>query len=117
MYTIRKQFSCSSGHYLLGLSKEHPCGNFHGHNYTFTFEFKADYLDNVGFVLDYREMQSIKDFIDQSLDHKDLNTVLSFNPTSENIAKFLFQAFKKEYPILSAVEVSETPKTMARFEI
>jgi len=38
------------------------------------------------------------------------------NPTAENIAKFLFDIFKKQFPLLFRVEVKETPKTRAIYE-
>jgi 6-pyruvoyltetrahydropterin/6-carboxytetrahydropterin synthase len=51
------------------------------------------------------------------VDHKDLNTVFTCNPTAENMAEFFYEVFNARYhPLLFAVEVSETPKTMARYE-
>jgi 6-pyruvoyltetrahydropterin/6-carboxytetrahydropterin synthase len=115
MYTIRKEFHFSASHVLTGLAPEHPCSRLHGHNYIVVAEFESIKLNDVGFVIDYRDLEEIKKFIDDALDHKHLNDFFDFNPSAENMAKFLFKLFKKTYPQLSAIEVSETPKTNARY--
>lgn len=115
MFTIRKEFHFSASHQLNGLPPEHPCSRNHGHNYVVTVELSTIKLDETGFVTDYRKLEPIKKFIDDALDHKNLNDFLDFNPTAENIAKYIFTLFKKQFPQLSAIEVSETPKTTARF--
>ncbi|MEN9919188.1 MAG: 6-carboxytetrahydropterin synthase QueD [Bacteroidota bacterium] len=117
MYKISKQFSFSASHVLDGLPTEHPCSRLHGHNYVLTVFLKSETLDEKGFVKDYRELSVIKDYIDNKLDHRHLNDVFDINPTAENIAKELFTAFEKIIPQLYAVEVSETPKTSARYEV
>ena len=115
MYTIKKEFHFSASHQLHGLPKEHPCSNLHGHNYIVTVELSSIELNSVGFVVDYRDLEPIKKFIDTYFDHKHLNDVLPVNPTAENIAKTIFIEFRKQFPEITAVEVSETPKTMARY--
>ena len=99
-----------------GLPTEHPCAQLHGHNYIVTVHLKSEQLNHVGFVKDYRDLENVKKYIDDVLDHRHLNDVLPFNPTAENLAKYLFDVFKKDIPELYAVEVSETPKTTAIYE-
>lgn len=116
MYTIRKEFSCSCSHVLNRLPKEHPCARLHGHNYVITVELKSSNLNTTGFVEDYRQLDDIKKWIDDTMDHRHLNDVFTFNPTAENMARFIFEYFQKTHPALSAVEISETPKTTARYD-
>lgn len=116
MYKISKQFAFSASHQLNCLSEDHPCARLHGHNYVVTVHLKAQKLNEIGFVKDYRELSVVKDYIDNHLDHRHLNDIIPENPTAENIAFFLFSIFKKEIPELFAVEVSETPKTSAIYE-
>ena len=116
MYTITKEFHCSSSHVLTGLPPEHPCSRLHGHNYVIKVEFKAKKVDAVGFIKDYRELSQIKDWIDDYMDHKHLNDLFNFNPTAEHMARRLFEIFETMVPEVSAVEISETPKTNARYE-
>lgn len=116
MYTIRKQFAFSASHCLYCLPEDHPCSRVHGHNYIVTMELRAYVLDKVGMVNDYRSLTPVKTYVDQVLDHRHLNDVVIFNPTAENLAKHLYDMFKEKFPNLIAVEVSETPKTTARYE-
>ena len=116
MYKISKQFAFSASHILHGLPTDHPCTRLHGHNYVVTVHLKSETLDAVGFVKDYRALDIVKTYIDENLDHRHLNDILSFNPTAENLAKYLYDIFKKDIEGLYAVEVSETPKTSAIYE-
>ncbi len=55
--------------------------------------------------------------MDEVLDHKFLNEVFPLhNTTVENMSKILFDYFKQDYPLLHAIELSETPKTNCRYE-
>lgn len=116
MYTISKQFEFSASHQLMDLPFGHPCAQIHGHNYKVVVELRTATLDYTGFVKDYRALSPIKDWLDMHLDHAHLNDVLPFNPTSENMAKYLYEKFKVEFPELCAVTISETDKTSARYE-
>jgi 6-pyruvoyltetrahydropterin/6-carboxytetrahydropterin synthase len=117
MYKISKRFSFSASHILEGLSEGHPCARLHGHNYAVTLHLRSETLNSAGFVTDYRALDFVRDYIEASLDHRHLNDVFDFNPSAENIAKRLFETFKEQLPCLYAVEVSETPKTSAIYEI
>lgn len=116
MYKISKEFAFSASHILDGLPLEHPCARLHGHNYVVIVHLKSSTLNSVGFVKDYRELQSIKEYIDNNLDHRHLNDIFTFNPSAENIAKHLFDLFSQSIPEIYAIEVSETPKTSAIYE-
>lgn len=116
MYKISKQFAFSASHILEGLPADHPCTRLHGHNYVITVHLKSLDLNEIGFVKDYRQLDAVKEYIDNTLDHRHLNDVFSFNPTAENVAKYLYDLFRKDIEELYAVEVSETPKTSAIYE-
>lgn len=116
MFTIKKQFHFSASHYLNDLPEDHPCSRIHGHNYIVTVELQSATLTGAGFVVDYRYLANIKEWLDSHFDHRHLNDSMEGNPTAENIAKHLFLTFKQLHPLLSAVEVSETDKTSARYE-
>jgi 6-pyruvoyltetrahydropterin/6-carboxytetrahydropterin synthase len=133
MYTISKEFHFSASHVLHGLEDGHPCGRLHGHNYVIIVELQSQSLNETGFVKDYRELDPIKKFIDEELDHKHLNDILDpfliegrdrvlplfpGNPSAENMARALFHVFQYLVPDvkISAVTVKETPKTAARYE-
>ena len=116
MYKISKQFSFSASHVLNLLPADHPCARLHGHNYVVTVHLKSETLDEYGFVKDYNVLKTVKQFIDETLDHRFLNDRIPGHPTSENIARFLYEQFKPGIPELVAVEVSETPQTSCIYE-
>lgn len=116
MHIISKEFHFSSAHQLHELPADHPCSMLHGHNYVLKLFLKGE-PDTIGFVQDYRELDKAKKFVDNVLDHKFLNDVFpAHNTTVENMCKILFDIFKQDYPLLFAIEMSETPKTNCRYE-
>jgi len=117
MFTISKEFSFDASHILQGMPKGHKCGRLHGHTYTVIVELKSEGLSQEGFVQDYNDLDPIKQFIDLYLDHQHLNDVMrKVNPTAENIAMYLYTIFRADFPLLHAISVKETPKTIARYE-
>ncbi len=114
-YTISKEFGFSASHQLTGLEENHPCSRLHGHNYIVKVTLGADNLDEIGFVTDYRELEPIKTFVDNVLDHRHLNNVVEENPTAECLAFAIYQRFADQFPELISVSISETPKTWATY--
>jgi len=114
-YTVSKDHSFSASHVLLGLPEGHPCGRLHGHNFTVRLTLAASHLDDVGFVIDYNELRPFFTLLDTMFDHRHLNDVVDFNPTSERMAAYLFDL--AESSGLPVVEVgwSETGKTWATY--
>lgn len=117
MYKISKEFSFSAAHQLHGLPDTHPCSRLHGHNYIVKVHLKSEQLTETGFVRDYNELKVVKRYIDEVLDHRNLNDIMApLNSSAENLAKLIFDKFKNEIPELYAIEVCETPKTSAIYE-
>ena len=116
MYTIKKEFGFSASHQLLGLKENHPCSRIHGHNYTVVLTLQSITLNKQGFVMDYRDLDNIKKYIDDKLDHQHLNYVFSHQPSSEMMAYSLYHLFAKNFDIgalLKSVAIKETDKTIA----
>jgi 6-pyruvoyltetrahydropterin/6-carboxytetrahydropterin synthase len=122
MYTISKEFHFSAAHQLHGLEDGHPCRRLHGHNYVVRLFIRGATLNDVGFVVDYRAMDEFKNYIDNELDHHNLNDKVNFATTAENLAAHFFRVASTIFTaaddayIVYAVEVQETPKTIARYE-
>ncbi len=115
-YRITKEFHFSASHQLLGLPEDHQCARLHGHNYIVKVELSAETLNEHGFVRDYSELSSLKTYIDDTLDHRHLNDILGDDMvTAERLAKHFFDWCKPHLPEVSAVSVSETPKTWAEY--
>ncbi len=116
MFTITKEYHFSASHQLHGLAADHPCARLHGHNYIVAVELQAEELNAQGFVRDYRELDALKKYIDEDIDHRHLNDVLGEGcVTAEQIARHFYDWCKSRWPEVSAVRVSETPKTWAEY--
>lgn len=116
MYTISKSFTFSASHRLGGLPLDHPCARTHGHNYRVDVELEASTLDDVGMVLDYRKLDAFKDWLDNCVDHRDLNEVTDLNPTAEHLAVWLHgQAQLVLGAKVAALRVHETDRTVAEY--
>lgn len=116
MYRITKEFHFSASHQLCHLPEDHPCARLHGHNYIVEVELSAATLDSDGFVLDYRALAPLKRYIDEELDHRHLNDVFGHDMvTSERLAQEIFDWCRARWEQVSAVRVSETPKTWAEY--
>lgn len=114
-YEIQKEFHFSASHQLSHLYEGHQCARLHGHNYIVVVVLGANKLNKDGFVVDYGELKSFKNYIDNELDHRHLNDVFNFPTTAENLASHLYQMAKPLWNEVIEVRVSETPKTWARF--
>ena len=85
MYTVKKRIEISASH-SLKLSYESKCQNLHGHNWIIVVWCQAKDLNSDGMVIDFSH---IKQKIQDKLDHKNLNEILPFNTTAENMAKWI----------------------------
>lgn len=85
MYEVIKELEISAAH-KLDLPYESPCTRLHGHNWKVKVFLKSETLNAEGMIMDFKK---IKEKIQSRLDHKVLNEVLEFNPTAENLAKFI----------------------------
>lgn len=85
MYYIKKTLEISAAH-RLQLSYASKCSRLHGHNWIVTVYCRAEKLNADGMVADFGH---IKEQIHGRLDHQNLNEVLPFNPTAENLARWI----------------------------
>ncbi|HLF18329.1 MAG TPA: 6-carboxytetrahydropterin synthase QueD [Candidatus Omnitrophota bacterium] len=87
----------ASAHFLPGY--EGPCKNLHGHTWKIEVTVLSGSLDKIGMVIDFQDIKKkLKAFL-KPLDHVCLNDLEYFkrdNPTTENIAKYVYKHFAKE---------------------
>jgi 6-pyruvoyltetrahydropterin/6-carboxytetrahydropterin synthase len=93
MYYIKKKFEISASHHLT-LSYGSKCERVHGHNWHITIFCKSAHLNADGMVEDF---SLIKERIHGFLDHSDLNEKLPFNPTAENLARWMVEQIPSCY--------------------
>ena len=109
MYYIKKRLEVSASH-KLKLSYESKCQNLHGHNWIIYVYCKSETLNKDGMVIDFMH---IKRDIQDKLDHQNLNEVLDFNPTAENIAKWIVDNLEHCYK----ATVIESENNEATYEL
>jgi 6-pyruvoyltetrahydropterin/6-carboxytetrahydropterin synthase len=109
MYKIKKRLEISASHKLT-LSYLSKCENLHGHNWIITIYCKAEELNPDGMVVDFTH---IKQQVQDKLDHKNLNEELDFNPTAENMARWICEQIASCYK----VEVQESEGNIASYEL
>ena len=85
MYKVKKRMEVAGAHRLT-LDYGSKCSALHGHNWIITVYCEAENLDHNGMVYDFTH---IKRAVHNKLDHQTLNDVMDFNPTAENIARWV----------------------------
>lgn len=109
MYYLQKRIEISGAHRLC-LDYESKCSQLHGHNWIITVFCRSRELNANGMLTDFTH---IKQEITEMLDHKNFNDVLPFNPTAENIARWICDRVDNCY----RVEVQESEGNIAAYEI
>lgn len=110
--TIFRQFTFDSAHFLPNVPPEHKCRGMHGHTYKLTIFMTGEPDEHLGWVMDFAVVKKIMEPILEQVDHKLLNDIKGLeNPTCELLAKWLWDKVKLEIPILSKLELYETPKS------
>lgn len=120
MFEISIKTHFSAAHRLKGY--QGACEAFHGHNWEVEVFVVGEELDKTGILVDFRELRGAVQSELETLDHTDLNQHPAFttsNPTSENIARFLYtrlsQRMDGEGNCISRVSVNETPGAKASY--
>ena len=110
MYRLTKTVEISAAH-SLKLDYESKCTRMHGHNWLITVHLQGETLNQNGMLMDFSE---IKRLVKEPLDHHNLNEVLPFNPTAENIAKWVFDLLQ---PLCVRVDVQESRDNIASYYV
>lgn len=116
MFDIFIKTHFSAGHHL----RNYPgnCEQPHGHNWSVEVTVRATELDNLGMGIDFRKLKEAVGSVLKQLDHRDLNQHPAFlvkNPSSENIAAYLYDNLKEplssERYHLESITIGETENT------
>lgn len=104
-----KEVRFEAAHRLPRVPEGHKCQRLHGHSFKVELEVSGEVVDDSGWLVDYADIQAAFRPLHEQLDHNYLNEVEGLdNPTSEILAKWIFDRVKAKLPLLSAVVVHET---------
>lgn len=121
--TIAKRYSFDAAHHLP--DHDGKCRRLHGHTYGVEVVLEGEIRDEPGhpkngMVVDYGEVDDVLKPVLATLDHQDLNQLISLAngpTTAENIALWLARLLRDQLPGLREVRVSETPSTWASIRV
>lgn len=108
MYEVKKRLEISAAH-RLNLDYDSKCTNLHGHNWIVDVYLRSETLDSNGMIMDFTH---IKKKILDKFDHKVINDVVDFNPTAENLAKYICDELA---PMCYRVDVQESIDNIASY--
>jgi 6-pyruvoyltetrahydropterin/6-carboxytetrahydropterin synthase len=119
IYALTVRTSFAAAHRLL----EYPgnCERLHGHNWRVEVTVESDALDERGIALDFRAIKAGINELLSRFDHRYLNEEAPFdrmNPSSENLARYLFEEMEKSVPApvrVSRVTVWESEDARAEY--
>ena len=116
MYEIKVRASFSAAHNLRNYHGK--CENLHGHNWNIEAAFAYKSLGKAGMAVDFKEAKRILESVLEKFDHSYLNETGAFkklNPTSENMAKLIYDGIKKINRYVASVSVWENENSCATY--
>ncbi len=106
---IFKTFTLESAHRLPNVPAGHKCARVHGHSFRVELHVSGAVDPQLGWVMDFADIKRAFEPVYQRLDHHYLNDVPGLdNPTSENLARYIWRELKPSLPQLARVVVHET---------
>lgn len=106
---IFKEFTVEAAHRLPNVPADHKCARLHGHSFRIEVHVRGRVGVETGWVLDFADIKAAFAPLDAMLDHHYLNEIAGLeNPTSENLARWIWDRLAPKLPLLSGVLVRET---------
>jgi 6-pyruvoyltetrahydropterin/6-carboxytetrahydropterin synthase len=109
---LTRIFHFEAAHRLPNLPPEHKCHRLHGHGYEVEVAVAGEVDPSQGWYVDYNDIKRVVRPLVEQLDHVYLNEIQGLeNPTSENVAAWLWQRVVPELPGLAWIRISETRRS------
>jgi 6-pyruvoyltetrahydropterin/6-carboxytetrahydropterin synthase len=106
---IFKEFTIEAAHWLPNVPDGHKCRRLHGHSFRIAVHVSGPLDPRLGWVMDFAEVKAAFKAVEDEIDHRCLNEVRGLeNPTSENLARWLWERLRPTLPGLSRIVVRET---------
>lgn len=106
---ISKTFHIEAAHHLPNVPAGHKCARLHGHSFRVEVHVRGPLDSKLGWVMDFADIKRAFAPLFEQLDHRYLNEVAGLdNPTSENLARWIWAQLKPRLPLLARIVVHET---------
>lgn len=106
---IFKRFTFEAAHRLPNVPPNHKCARVHGHSFQCEIRVEGPVDEMTGWIQDFAELGDAIEPIRKRLDHQFLNEIEGLsNPTSENLARWIWAELKPQLPLLQSVMIGET---------
>src|SRR5262245_60898569 len=106
---VFKTFTVEAAHSLPNVPQDHKCGRLHGHSFQVSIHVTGPVVEHAGWVVDFADIKRAFQPLHDQLDHHYLNEIEGLkNPTSENLARWIWTRVALSLPGLSQVAVHET---------
>ena len=113
---ISKTFRIEAAHRLPNVPAGHKCSRLHGHSFAIAIHVSGPLDPELGWVMDYADLKAAFAPLFEQLDHHYLNEVPGLeNPTSEELARWVWERLAPRLPLLSKVVVNETCTTACEY--
>lgn len=110
MWHIRVRAGFSAAHQIHGQGGR--CEQIHGHNYRVEVTVSSDTISPPGMIVDFADVRNrLRSILP---DHRLLNEVYDFNPTTENLARRFYEEMRKHFPV-TRVTVWEDDDSAAEY--
>jgi len=109
---IYKVFKFDAAHRLPNAGEGHRCSELHGHSFSVEIHIKGPVDPHSGWIMDFADIDKAFMPLHDKLDHKYLNDIDGLsNPTSENIAMWIWKHLRPKLPQLCSIVVQESPES------
>lgn len=109
MFELRKTFQIEAAHRLPAVPLGHKCARLHGHSFVIEVAVEGPLDPVFGWVMDFADLKAAVRPLVQILNHSYLNEIAGLeNPTSEQLAVWIWDRLKPALPLLSEIKVAET---------
>jgi 6-pyruvoyltetrahydropterin/6-carboxytetrahydropterin synthase len=106
---IYESFRLECAHRLPHVPEGHKCARLHGHSFEVEINLQGPVEEKSGWVTDLADIQTAFIPIHQALDHRYLNEIEGLdNPTSENLARWVWRRLAPTLAGLSTIIIRET---------
>lgn len=113
---IYKEFTFEAAHRLPNVPTGHKCARLHGHSFRVRITVSGPVGEKSGWVMDFADLSTAFKPIREQLDHYYLNEIEGLeNPTSENLARWIWQRLLPRLPQLDEIEIRETCTSGCRY--